>query len=57
MKIVCINSFNAPLTTGKIYDIIRKIGSDSYLIIDDNGEKKSYFAFRFEKHNKENKEE
>lgn len=52
MKIRCIDDFNAPLTNGKIYIIIRKIGSDSYLIIDDKGEKKSYFAFRFEKCNK-----
>ena len=55
MKVVCTDGFNAPLTTGKVYDIIRKVGSDSYLILDDNGEKKSYFTFRFEKHNKEEK--
>ncbi len=49
MKVICANDINTnELTLGKTYDVIRKIPSGSYVIVNDKGIKKDYFAWRFE---------
>jgi hypothetical protein len=46
----CIDNNQAPeITVGKIYELIKKVPNEGFVIKNDLGNKKLYFEYRFER--------